>query len=72
MQWVCNLCIRKCAGEPCSRASLLMLGSMTLMYIVLFLPQLKTCLALYPAVRFVTAKAKCCDALCSALTPCEG
>lgn len=47
----CNLCTRNCAGEPCSRASLLMLGSMTLAYIVVFLPQLKSGLALYPAVR---------------------
>ena len=39
------------AGEPCSRASLVMLGSITVIYIVLFLPQLRNCLALLPAVR---------------------
>ena len=43
-------CLRGLAGEPYSRASLVMLGSMTLVYIVLFLPQLRSCLALYPAV----------------------
>lgn len=36
------------SGEPCSQASLVMLGSMTVVYIVLFLPQLRTCLALSP------------------------
>lgn len=51
VQCVCDVCIRNRAGEPCSRASLLMLGSMTVVYIALFLPQLKSCLALYPAVR---------------------
>ncbi|KAK9834198.1 hypothetical protein WJX81_007639 [Elliptochloris bilobata] len=37
------------SGEPCSRAFLTMLGSMTVVYIVLFLPQLRSCLAFSPA-----------------------